>query len=184
MNTLSTTHAKDDCVKVEKVKTAKTRWLKVRQGCSLPSECPQEHTVCTDLLCRSGEGRGRLLTICGAPGPTAWGAIISTFPLCTVSHSSGTNVHCHNTVAFAKIFIFLRFRKNLTDTAERMPLAISMATWIRTLDFTGDRFWLLRPKKSKEHRKNEEKRLKGDHFEMTGVYTWRKWAWSTKHTCC
>ena len=25
------------------------------------SECPQEHTACTDLFCRSGEGRGRLI---------------------------------------------------------------------------------------------------------------------------
>ena len=57
------------CVKVENVKTAKTR-LKVYQGV-FPSECTQEHTACTDLLCRSGEGRGRLIIVCGAPRSTA-----------------------------------------------------------------------------------------------------------------
>ena len=41
-------------------------------GGVFPSECPQEHTACTDLLCRSGEGRGRLIIVCGAPRPTAW----------------------------------------------------------------------------------------------------------------
>ena len=56
----------NSCVKVENVKTAKTRRLKVRQG-MFPSECPQEHTACTDLLCRSGEGRGCLINRLWSP---------------------------------------------------------------------------------------------------------------------
>ena len=60
----------DGCVKVENLKTAKTRLLKVRQGV-FPSVCPQEHIACTDLLCRSGEGRGRLKIACEAPRPLA-----------------------------------------------------------------------------------------------------------------
>ena len=42
-------------------------------------ECPQEHAMCTELLCRSGEvrgGRGRLINVCGSPRPTADGPII------------------------------------------------------------------------------------------------------------
>ena len=45
----------DGCVKVENVKSAKTRFLNVLQGV-FPNECPQGHTACTNLLCWSGEG--------------------------------------------------------------------------------------------------------------------------------
>ena len=71
MNMLSTTHVR---MAVWELKTWRRQRLddwKFARGV-FPSEYPQKHTVCTDLLCRSGEGRGRLKIVCGAPRPMAW----------------------------------------------------------------------------------------------------------------
>ena len=44
-------------------------WSRQHEKCSPEGSrtLPQEHPVCTELLCQSGEGRGRLIIVCGAP---------------------------------------------------------------------------------------------------------------------
>ena len=83
MNTLLTTHARMAVWKLQTWSRQRLDDLMFTSG-TLPSWCPQEHTACIDFLCR--QVRGRLVIVCGTPGPMAWLGNISAS-----AHSTLTN---------------------------------------------------------------------------------------------
>ena len=65
----------DGCVKIANVKSVKKGSPGSRGEREDATKCPQERPACTELLCwsgegRRGEGRKRLIIVCGAPRPT------------------------------------------------------------------------------------------------------------------